>query len=149
MEPQLGLALLGIVSLSLALALGYYCFKRRSRQVANELVAVAKPQTASEVQSKLDQISSRVEYLAQYLKIGEGIYDYGSRIRDAYDDFMMRIEDEFKVLEQREIQGREYVFRSSMLLFTLMMARVYLDAVNQRDSIPEIERYIERAEKLA
>jgi hypothetical protein len=149
MEPQLGLALLGIVSLSLALALGYYCFKWRSRQVTSELVAVAKPQTASEVQSKLDQISSRVEYLAQYLKIGEGIYDYGSRIKDAYDDFIMRIEDEFSVLEQRQIEGREYVFRSSMLLFSLMMARVYLEAVGPRDSIPELERYIERAERIA
>lgn len=63
MEPQLSLALLGIVSLSLGLALEYYCHKWRSRQVANKLVVVAKPQTASEVQWKLDQISSNVGYL--------------------------------------------------------------------------------------
>jgi hypothetical protein len=122
----------------------------KAKVLANEsAVASRRRQATSDAESKLDRISSDVEYLAQHLKIGKGIYDYGSRIRDAYDDFMMRIEDEFKLLEQGKIEGREYVLRSSMLLFSLMMAKVYLNVAGPRDSIPELERYIERAEKLA
>ena len=36
-----------------------------------------------------------------------------------------------------------------MLLFSLMMARVYLQVVGPRDSLPMIEQYIERAKRLS
>jgi hypothetical protein len=148
MEPQLGLALLGIVSLSLALALGYYCFKRRSRQVANELVAVAKPQTASEVQSKLDQVSAGISFLVNHFKIEKDITEYGSLIMDAYDNFMAGVSDEFEALEQRRVEGPEYHYRSNTLLFSLMMARVYMGLYASETSLHKLEGYIERAKKL-
>ena len=157
MDSLLQFAAVAIVFCAIGLVVGLWVSKRRAKGLGNEPAAVVvsgKPVTASElprtdIESKLDRMSSDVEYLAQHLKIGKGIYDYGSRIRDAYDDFMMRIEDEFTTLEQRKVEGREYVLRSSMLLFSLMMARVYLDVVGPRDSIHELERYIERAEELA
>jgi hypothetical protein len=137
MESSLTLTLVALALSAIAFLLGLWAAIWRAKAVD------------ADIRSKLDQITSDVGYLAQYLKIGKGIYDYGSRIRDAYDDFMTRIEDEFKTLEQGQIEGREYVLRSSMLLFSLMMARVYLDAVGPRDSVPEVERYIERAKKIA
>jgi hypothetical protein len=64
---------------------------------------------------------------------------------------MRTIEDEFQVLERKEMEGREHMYRSSVLLFSLMMARVYVQAVGgqwKQDSLPELERYIERAKRL-
>lgn len=149
MGPQLGLALLGIVSLSLALALGYYCFKQRSRRMANELVVVGKGlQTTTDIQSRLDQVSNGIDFLVNHFKIEKEITEYGSLIMDAYDNFMAGVSDEFEALEQRRVEGPEYHFRSNMLLFSLMMARVYMGLYASETSLHKLEGYIERAKKL-
>jgi len=115
----------------------------------NETVTIPKDREISGTQDfRISQVLSDIDYLAKCLRIQKGIIDYGSRVMEAYDDFITRVEDEFAMLEGRQVVGREYVFRSSMLLFSLMMARVYLQVVGPRDSIPKIEAYIERAKKL-
>lgn len=109
---------------------------------------MAKPQTASEVQSKLDQVSAGVSLLVNHFKIRTDISEYGSLISDAYDNFMAGVNNEFEILEQRKIEGPEYHFRSNMLLFSLMMARVYMGLYAPEDSLRKLERYIERAKRL-
>ena len=100
------------------------------------------------VEGRLDAVSEDLRFIATYLKIEKGINEYGSRIKEAYEDFMTRIEDEFKALEQRKIVGKEYTYKLNMLLFSLMMAKVYLEATGQRSSLSEIDQYIERAKRL-
>lgn len=98
--------------------------------------------------ARISQALSDIDYLAKCLRIQKGIIDYGSKVMQAYEDFITRVEDEFVMLERRQIEGSEYVFRSKMLLFSLMMARVYLQVIGPRDSVPMIDGYIERAKRL-
>jgi hypothetical protein len=171
MDSLLQFVAVAIVFCAIGLVVGLWVSKRRAKGLGNEPAAVVvsgKPVNASElprtgmdiqrvpqietdIESKIDKMSAEVEYLTQYLKIRKGLIDYGSRLHDAYDDFMRTIEDEFQVLERKEMEGREHMYRSSVLLFSLMMARVYVQAVGgqwKQDSLPELERYIERAKRL-
>jgi hypothetical protein len=158
MEVELALALLGLGLSIIALALAYYSIKRRQTQMAKESVVVAKrlaqpvmtiePQTPNDVQSKLNQVSAGIKFLVDHFKIEKEITEYGSLIMDAYDNFMAGVSDEFEVLEQRKVEGPEYHFRSNMLLFSLMMARVYMGLYASEASLHKLEGYIERAKRL-
>lgn len=103
--------------------------------------------TATGPDARLDKALSGLEFLTTYFKIRDGIDEYGSRILESYDAFMSRVDDESKALESGHVEGREYVLRSNMLLFALMM-RVYLHVFGQPDSLEMIDQYIERAKRL-
>jgi len=146
MESFFYVSLVALAISTLALLVAIWVGKRMTD---NETVTIPKDREISGTQDfRISQVLSDIDYLAKCLRIQKGIIDYGSRVMEAYDDFITRVEDEFAMLEGRQVVGREYVFRSSMLLFSLMMARVYLQVVGPRDSIPKIEAYIERAKKL-
>jgi len=116
----------------------------------DETVTIPKMgSTKANVEAKLNDALDGLAFIEKYFRIEKGINEYGSRILEAYDEFITRVEDEFAALEQRKVVGKEYALRASMLLFALMMARVYLQVVGPRDSLPMIERYIERARKLS
>lgn len=102
----------------------------------------------SDLDTKLDKALSGLDFLATYFKIQNGINEYGSRIREVSYEFLSRIEDEFGILERQEIEGQAYALRSNMLLFSLMMAKIYLQTVGPRDSLPMVEDCIERAKRL-
>lgn len=149
MEVEVGLAIVAMVLSVFALVLAYYSLKQRSRRMANELVVVGKgSQTTGDVQSKLDQVSAGIDFLVNHFKIQKEITEYGSLIMDAYDNFIAGVSDEFEALEQRKVEGPEYHFRSNMLLFSLMMARVYMGLYASETSLHKLEGYIERAKKL-
>jgi hypothetical protein len=86
-----------------------------------------------------------IEYVAKWLRIERGILDYGSAIIDAYDSFERSATS---LPEQPRIHGTEYFYRKNVLLFALMMARVYTAFYNMPKSAVKLERYIERAKKL-
>jgi hypothetical protein len=162
MDSMLSLVIFAIVFFAMGLLLGLWLAnKRGTKNMGTEtVIATKRPQTDSgsekqlpqvDIQSKLDQMSAEMEYLIQYLKVKKGLLDYGSRLHDAYEDFMRTIENEFEALESKEMEGREHVYRSSVLLFSLMMAKVYVQAVGgqwKQDSLPELEKYIERAKRI-
>jgi len=102
----------------------------------------------SSYNTRLNEALSNLEFLTQYFKIQDGINEYGSRILSAYDAFISRVDDEFNALGSGNVQGREYVLRSSMLLFALMMARVYLWVFGKPDSLDMVNEYLERAKRL-
>jgi len=114
----------------------------------SEATPQATPTAVSGLDARLDRALADIDFLATYFKIQNGINEYASRIREISYEFISRVEDELRTLEQQEVEGREYVLRSNMLLFSLMMARIYLQVVGPRDSLPMIERYLARAKKL-
>jgi hypothetical protein len=116
-----------------------------------KLLGVNTPMEPSgdEKERLLKQALEGIQFLTRYFKVQEGVLEYGSRILSAYDDFMSRVEDEFSALACGHVEGREYVLRSNMLLFALMMARVYVQVFGRPDSLDMVNRYIERAKKLA
>jgi len=105
--------------------------------------------TKGNIEGKLDAVLDGVAFIEKYFRIEKEINEYGTFLREVYDDFITRVEDELRVLERREVVGREYVLRSSMLLFSLIMTRVYLGVVGPRDSLPLIDEYIKRAKRLS
>jgi len=139
--------LLSTIALIVALLIGIK--GRKTLVVDAESLVMPKARSMKDgVEGRLDAVSEDLRFIATYLKIEKGINEYGSRIKEAYEDFMTRIEDEFKALEQRKIIGKEYTYKLNMLLFSLMMAKVYLEATGQRSSLSEIDQYIERAKRL-
>lgn len=106
------------------------------------------PVKMDNLSDRVDQALSDIEFLKTYFKIQNGINEYGSRIREVSYEFISRVEDEIGILERQELQGREYVLRSNMLFFSLMMAKIYVEIVGPRDSLSMIEMYLERAKKL-
>jgi hypothetical protein len=69
-----------------------------------------------------------------------------------FHNIVGNIEDEFARLEKRPavVTGPEYVYRSSVLRFALMMARIYANQfpASLPKTIDKIEQWLERAEKL-
>lgn len=98
--------------------------------------------------SKLDKVLVGIEFLVNHFKITDSVAKYGSLVGDAHDNFMAGVSGEFEVLEQRKIEGPEYHFRSNMLLFSLMMARVYMGLYASETYLLKLEGQIERAKKL-
>lgn len=155
-ETVLTLLALGLSLTTLAFVVR--TLKQRVKVVGNEsAVVVTKsltqpvvgmPQTTTDVESKLDQVSADINFLVNHFKIEKEVTDYGSLIMDSYDNFMMGVSDEFEALEQRRVEGPEYHFRSNMLLFSLMMARVYMGLYASESSLHKLEGYIERAKRL-
>lgn len=110
--------------------------------------ALEEHHSTETILSRLEQISSHIEYIANHFKIATSIAEYGSLIGDAYDNFIAGINNEFETLEQRKIEGPNYHFRSNMLLFSLMMARVYMGLYASDKHLDKLESFIERAKKL-
>jgi len=139
---------LSVVALLVVLWIG---IKGRKKPLTGDesLTILKREQAEGGLEARLNAALAGLEFLEKYFKIEKGINEYGSRITEAYDEFITRVEDEFITLEQRKIVGKEYALRASMLLFSLMMARVYLQVVGPRDSLPMIEQYIERAKRLS
>jgi hypothetical protein len=169
MEPFFSLIIVSIVFFAMGSLLGLWVARRRVKAVGGKSVIAtegrrqpamttepqtvqpvmtAEAQAASAVQSKLDQVSAGINFLVNHFKIEKEVTEYGSSIMDAYDNFMMGISDEFEALEQRKVEGPEYHFRSNRLLFSLMMARVYMRLYGSEASLRKLESYIERAKKL-
>jgi hypothetical protein len=98
--------------------------------------------------TRVDRALSGLEFLGTYFRIQSAINDYGSRIREVSYEFMSRVEDALRTLESGEVVGSTYVLMSNMLLFSLMMAKIYLQTVGPQDSLPMIENYIGRAKRL-
>ena len=152
-------AAVAIVFFAIGLLIGFWVSKRRAKGLGNEPavvvsknlmqpVPVSEPEKTTDVQSKLDQVSAGISFLVNHFKIRTDISEYGSLISDAYDNFMAGVNNEFEILEQRKIEGPEYHFRSNMLLFSLMMARVYMGLYAPEASLRKLEGYIERAKRL-
>jgi hypothetical protein len=98
--------------------------------------------------ARLNQALSNLDFLTQFFQIQDGVNKYGSRILSAYDAFISGVDDEFSDLESGNVQGPEYVRRSGMLLFALMMAQVYLWVFGKADSVEMVKEYVERAKRL-
>ena len=107
-----------------------------------------RPQKAADVESRLDQVFENIDFLAKYFKIQKGVSEYGSLIVDAYENFKVGIDQEFELLEHGNIDGPEYFSRANMLLFALMMAKVYMGLYSSDASLWKLDEYIERAKKL-
>jgi hypothetical protein len=110
----------------------------------------------SEFLKRLDHALRDIDYIAKWINVQKGVLDCGSAINDAYDGFVAGLEDELAMLElsaasppqQRRIQGPEYHYRRSVLLFALMMAKIYAAFYDMPKSVAKIEACFERANKL-
>lgn len=110
--------------------------------------AMSKISETSDFGARVERALSGIDFLVNHFKIAKDVTEYGSLIIDTYRNFMARVDDEFRTLEQRTVEGPEYVFRSNMLLFSLMMARVYMGLYASEDSLKRVEDRIERAKRL-
>ena len=115
---------------------------------SHTLPKVSQP-SLHDFDERFGRIMSGIGFIVNHFKIAEDITKYGSLIGDAYDNFIDGVNDEFDVLEQRRVTGSEHVFRSNMLLFSLIMARVYMGLYAPSDSLRRLEDYIEKAKRLA
>lgn len=105
---------------------------------------------------RLDQAIRDIDYIAKWINVQKGVLNCGSAILDAYDGFMAGLEDELAMLEQstaspsdqHRIQGPEYHYRRNVLLFALMMAKIYTAFYDMPKSVAKIEACLERANKL-
>jgi hypothetical protein len=100
------------------------------------------------LEARVERALSGIDFLASHFKIATEVTKYGSLIGDAYDNFMTGLTDEFTVLEQKNVTGSEYFYRSNVLLFSLMMARVYMSVYGSSGRLLELDKQIERAKKL-
>jgi hypothetical protein len=106
--------------------------------------------------ARLERILSGVEYLITHWQLHDLINEYGSWATDRFG-FIRYVDDEIERLEVAcnsdppTIQGREYVYRSNVLVFALMMARIWMKLYShtyQADSLKEVEAQLERARKF-
>ena len=105
---------------------------------------------------RLDLALRNIDYIAKWINVQKGVLDYGSAILDVYDGFMAGLENELATLEhsatsppdQCRIQGPEYHYRRNVLLFALMMAKIYTAFYDMPKSVAKIEACLERANKL-
>ncbi len=110
----------------------------------------------SDFLKRLDLALRNIDYIAKWINVQEGVLDYGSAVIDVYDGFMAGVEDELALLERSaasppdkcRIQGPEYHYRRNVLLFALMMAKVYTAFYDMPKSVAKIEACLERANKL-
>jgi hypothetical protein len=98
--------------------------------------------------TRVERALSGIDFLVNHFKIATEVTKYGSLVGDTYDNLMTGVSEEFTALEQRTITGPEYFYRSNVLLFSLMMARVYMSVYGSSERLLELEKQIERAKKF-
>ena len=104
------------------------------------------------------QIQREVHELAVYFKTRHAIHQFfeveGNRIFETWVDFYEKIERELSQLEfSREkghtIEGAEWVYRSNVLFFALMIAKMYFTTTcPNQDWLNAVDKWLQRAEKL-
>jgi len=89
-----------------------------------------------------------------YDACGQFLQARGNQILETWAAFHNKIDEELARLESaREtsaIQGREYVYRSSILYFALTLAKIWFTAAGPpgQDQVKAVDEWLERARKL-
>lgn len=108
---------------------------------SSDVVEVSQPADKEALNTKLDSI-------LEYLKVSDYTINFGNRISGSFVAFMDGIEEEIRILNDREITGPEYYRRAHALLFSLMMAQVYVKVNKLERFSSKVDTYLERANKL-